>query len=289
MLGTRHVVLDRAPGVAGLLEVHGQHESELARALRVQRFQGRADPPMEFATLLLEQRRVGRVLDEAGTGTRGSGRIDASRMRPFASRTSTRVVVVTARLDHAFQHSHRELAAITAAAEAALRIVGQLVDLASSSPCSVSGISIEATSAVATQRVPSCTIAPRSMSIRTTSSTKNGLPSDLARIRSRTRAGQRFDLQQVGHEGLAVGLREGAGGSSVSASPEQLPRVADEGQPGASVSARIAATKRMGSWLASGMSWRASMDARSAQWMSSQTATRRARPAHAGAGALATM
>jgi len=103
--------------------------------------------------------------------------------------------------------------------------------LANSSPCSVSGISIEATSAVATQRVPSCTIAPRSISIRTTSSTKNGLPSDLARIRSRTRAGSELEVQadsicvhgdRPGAAALARAMREALTAAGVSVrSPAQ--------------------------------------------------------------------
>ena len=59
--------------------------------------------------------------------------------------------------------------------------------------------------------------------------------------------GQRFDLQQVGHEGLAVGLREGLELDLGERLAEQLPRVATRrAQPGASVSARIAATKMSG-------------------------------------------
>ena len=64
VLGTRHVVLDRAPGVACLLEVHGQHESELARAPGYNAPAPRR-PAHGVRDALLEQRRVGRVLDEA--------------------------------------------------------------------------------------------------------------------------------------------------------------------------------------------------------------------------------
>ena len=44
--------------------------------------------------------------------------------------------------------------------------------------------------------------------------------------------GQRFDLQQVGHEGLAVGLREGLESDLGERLAEQLARVADEGPAG---------------------------------------------------------
>ena len=97
------------------------------------------------------------------------------------------------------------------------------------------------------------------------------------------RVGQRLDLEQVGHEGPAVGLRQGLEGDLGERLAEQLPRVADEGPAGR---VRLGAHRRdeqdRAAGAASGMSWRAtSTDAGSAQWMSSQTTTtgpRAARP-----------
>ena len=85
---------------------------------------------------------------------------------------------------------------------------GSLSMRASSRPWSVSGISTPATRSLATQRSPSRTMAPRSMSIRMTSSTKNGFPSAFARTRSRVPAGNESICRRVRDEGAAVLRRQ---------------------------------------------------------------------------------
>ena len=64
VLAAGGVVVDRLLGLAGLLEVHRQHRRELADALRVELLERLADLAVQLAALLLEQRAVGRVLDE---------------------------------------------------------------------------------------------------------------------------------------------------------------------------------------------------------------------------------
>ena len=64
MLPAGDVVVDRLLGVARLLEVHGQHRRELTGSLRIERLERLADTTVQLSPLLLEERAVGRVLDE---------------------------------------------------------------------------------------------------------------------------------------------------------------------------------------------------------------------------------
>ena len=117
---------------------------------------------------------------------------------------------VGARLEDTLEHAHRELAADDRShAQAALGRVGQLVDARQKEAVQTCpGSRWPVIVSLAIQRSPRRTIAPRPMSMRMTSSTKKGLPSERVRIRLANRFGQRLDLEQVGDELAAVAFAE---------------------------------------------------------------------------------
>src|SRR5919106_675887 len=283
MLGAREVVLDRALRVAGLLEVHVEHRRQLADSVGVELLEGNAHTPVQLAPFLFEQRRVRGVLQEAVAK-------QVLELGPECSEADEALC-----LEHVnLRLGGHDSAPITrsstrtgncrpmTAATRRLRLAssGNWSILASSNPWRVSGISIEPTRSVATHRLASCTITPRSISMRTTSSTKNGLPSERARIRSRTRSGRDSISRRLATRVRLSASVSGSSRISVSASPKSSRAWPISAQPGESTSARIAATNRIGSCAASGISCRAtSIDAGSAQWMSSHTTTTELRPA----------
>ena len=193
-----------------------------------------------------------------GTGTRARARAwpAGSGPSPRGCRAGGRIghrrSASLVRREHSFQHSHRELAADHRRdAQAALGVVGQLVDARQQQAVQRVGDLDAGDRLVGRPAVAGRARWRRgSMSMRMTSSTKNGLPSERVRMPSRTVVGQRLDLEQVGDQLAAVALRSAAAaGSRSAASPNvDLRAGVTRRQPGASVSARPAKISQHRQW-----------------------------------------
>ena len=263
VLAAGREIVDRLLRVAGLLEVHREHGRELAGAIRVQLLERLADPAVQFAALLLEERAVGRVLDERVPEQvlelrPLDGEPDEAlrrRARRAAHRAPGALVIVPSwhrlRLaDDALQHAHGELAPDHRRdPEAALRVVRAA---GRSGPAAARAASRGSRRRRPRPWPPSdCRRArstPRSISIRTTSSTKNGLPSARAMIRSRDASGSDSISSRLETRLRLSASVSGSSRISVSASPNSSRACADERPAGASPSRR-AARRRTG-WAA---------------------------------------
>src|SRR2546428_429202 len=186
-------VLRGAPRVASLLKVHRDDRGELATAFRVQRKEGASRELVQRTPVLLEQRAVCGVLYESMPEEVLELRLhrgDLDQATCFErAEVSLRCHVVRAssRRSRIVRPNCRPT---TEATRSVLRLsFGSRSIRSRRSPWRVSGISTPPTLAVAIQLLPSRRIAPWSMSIRMTSSTKNGFPSAFERMRSRVFCG----------------------------------------------------------------------------------------------------
>src|SRR5205807_6513348 len=224
VLARHHEVLCRGDRIPGLLEVHRDYAGELALAARVGGEEGLGREPVERAPVLLQKGRIRGVLDEGVTEEilevrlgHGHGHDQAARFKlvelgdrvhsVFASRSRPRIRTPNCRPITEATRSVRLLSGVSRSIRAR------------SSPWSVSGISTVATRSVAVQRSPSRTMAPRSISIRMTSSTKNGFPSAFIKIRSRVAVGSDSMRSRLPTSVRLSSLESGSRRTSSSASP----------------------------------------------------------------------
>src|SRR6185503_6003910 len=179
-------VLDRRGRVAGAFEVHRDDRGQLSTPLWIQREQRVRGEAVQGPPVLFQQRAVRGILHECVSEEILELRLERCHLHESAR---LQVPELVARA-HPVVASRSRSSIVTpnwrpiTAATRSVRLLsgGSRSIRASSSPWSVSGISTSETRAVATQRSASRTMAPRSMSIRMTSSTKNGLPSDFSRM-----------------------------------------------------------------------------------------------------------